>query len=812
MSIKRVATYAFSIGLAVILVLAAAVFFWLQTTLPDYEKTVRSENIGNDITIIRDSNGVPHIEAETFVDAAFAMGYVQAQDRLWQMEMMRRAVQGRTAEVFGEDLLSTDIAYRVHSALPRVAQKTLPRIDPDTQLIFQAFADGVNLAIESGEGTSSPEWALLGVSPNPWTAGDANNFMTINSETATDGERELFLLEVEEALNEDSAELVLRGLPETFPTLYRDFRPALGESPQDPSTKGMPDAADRGGTNFFIVGPSKSMTGKPILAVDPHLPTHAPAPVYPLTITLPDDFIAGAAWVGTPSIPFGQNRSIAWGMTHLYADTLDYVIEKVDPQNPENYLTVDGSRPFELEEVSIPVKGGPDRKITIRSTHNGIVVSDPIPGEDTEAGGELSDDFSIVEEIYGPGHVVARRHVAVEVGQTTIQATVKMSRAHSWEEFRAALRDYEWTNNVAFADTEGNIGVQMSARLPDRKIVNGWNGQRLARGWLGEGEWNGYISFDELPVIFNPEQGWVADSNSRAADASVPFRVSDNYSSPWRVMRAYEMLEGDELHNVSSIADVQTDIHSAQAKYLLERLLNIPMRTDRAKDAMALLGDWDFEMSADRSEPLLYSAIELALQQEIVNPNAGPAASIYPNAFRLANALEDESPWCDFGATGERESCADAVNSAVEIALDALEREHGSDMSAWRWRDEHKAQFPAFFSWDYVPFLDELTQTEVTTSGGDNTLNQAAGRRDTAPDDLMSNMEFYQRSGATYRLIADLSDPERSIMSFAPGISGNAYSEFWSNMAQSWAAGEYAKLASAADGELLTTRILSEDR
>lgn len=804
---KRIAIYSLGVAIALVLLLTIALFLWLQSTLPDYEKTLRSGKVEREITIVRDSNGVPHIEAASFRDAAFAMGYVQAQDRLWQMEMMRRAVAGRTAEVFGEDLLSTDIAYRVHSALPRVAEKTLRRIDPEIQTIFQAFADGVNLAIDSGEATSSPEWGLLGVQPEPWTAGDSNNFMTINSETATDGERELFLLEVEKALSESSAELLLRELPEDFPTLYRDFRPAPEADTQAADAKGMPDAEDRGGTNFFVVGPSKSTTGKPILAVDPHLPTHAPAPVYPLTITLPDDFIAGAAWVGSPSIAFGQNNRIAWGMTHLYADTFDYVIEKVDPENPDNYLAVDGSLPFETEEISIPVKGSEDRTITIRSTRNGIVVSDPVLEDDGQSGGGLSEDFSIIEDVFGPGYVVVRNHVAVEVGQTTMQSIVRMSRAHSWDEFRDALRDYEWTNNVAFADIEGNIGVQMAARLPDRNVVNGWNGQRLAKGWLGEGKWNGYIPFDDLPFIFNPEQGWVADSNSRAADASIPFRVSDNYSSPWRVVRSYEMLEGDKAHDLSSITDVQTDIHSAQAKYVLERLLKFPMRTDRAKAAMALLGDWDYEMSPDRAEPLIYSTIELALQQEIVNANAGPGAGTYPNAFAISNAIEGETDWCDKAETPEQESCADTVNAAIEMALDALEREHGTDMDAWRWRDEHKAQFPAFFSWSYVPVLDDLTKTEIVSPGGDNTLNQAAGRRSAPPDDLLSNLEFYQRSGATYRLVADLSDPENSIMSFAPGISGNAYSTFWNNMAERWAAGEYVKLVGAAEGEVQTTRI-----
>ncbi|MEM7661546.1 MAG: penicillin acylase family protein [Pseudomonadota bacterium] len=792
---------------AVLVLLSAGLFFWLQSTLPDYEKTLRSENLGHDVTIVRDEHGVPHITATTFEDAAFAMGYVQAQDRLWQMEMMRRAVNGRTAEVMGKDLLSTDLAYRVHSALPKVAAKTIPRIDPDIQMIFQAFADGVNLAIETGEATSSPEWSLLGVPTEPWTASDSNNFMTINSETATDGGNELFLMEIQNELSETSAKLVLRELPPEFPTLYRDFRPEPEETSEEASPVGVPEAEKTDGTNFFVVGPTRTNTGMPILAVDPHLPTHAPAPVYPLTITLPDDFIAGAAWVGSPSIPFGQNSHIAWGMTHLYADTFDYIVERIDPEKPDNYLTTDGSVPFEIEEVSIPVKDAADEIITIRSTHNGIVVSDPIGDNVSPDSIGLSEEFALIEEKFGPGHVVVRKHVAVEVGQTTMQSIVKMSRAHSWDEFRDALRDYEWTNNVVFADIEGNIGVQMAARLPDRKKVNDWDGQRLARGWLGEGEWAGYIPFDDLPYIFNPDNGWIADSNSRAADASIPFRVSDNYSPPWRVVRSYEMLEAEDQHDMSSIASIQTDTQSAQAEYLLQRLSKFPMRTDRARSALELLAAWDYEMSPEQAEPLIYSTIELALQQEIVNPNAGPAAGTYPNVFRIANALENESDWCDRASTDETETCADIVNIAVELALDALEREHGSNMENWAWKDEHVAEFPAFFSWSYVPVLDDLTRTRIITPGGDNTLNQAAADRSSRPDDMLSELEFIQGSGGTYRLVADLSSPKNSIMSFAPGISGNAYSQYWDNMAESWAAKQYVPLLPTSDTAGQTTTI-----
>lgn len=781
---------------------------WLQSTLPDYTRTLKSDALGAPVKISRDRYGVPHIEAKSFRDAAFAMGYAQAQDRFWQMQTMRRAVQGRTAEIFGEALIPTDIAYRVHASLPDVAAKSAGRIDPETQKIFQAFADGVNFAIEKGEATSSPEWDLLGIKPEPWTMSDSNNFMTIISETATDGERELLVETVAKANSPRLESLLFDPIPETFPTLYRDFQtPSANETETPVVPSGSGDSENPAGTNFFAFAPSKTTTGQAILAVDPHLPTHAPSMLYPVSIELPDDFIAGAAWVGSPSVAFGQNKSIAWGLTHLYADTFDYIVERIDPENPQNYLTPEGSKPFAIDEIIIPVKGGEDRRIVRRRTQNGVIVSDPIANAQGEYKEGMSEKYKIVEETFGPGHVVARRQLAVEEGQTTMQAYVKVSRAHSWDEFRDALRDYEWTNNFVFADTKGNIGVQMAARLPQRRKVNGWDGQRLARGWLGEGQWEGYIPFDDLPNIFNPPQGWVADANSRTVDDTIPFRVTDNFAPPWRVVRAYEMIDEKDQHDLESVSDIQLDPYTAQGAWLVERLSKFEMTSERNQEAIAILTQWDFKMLVDRPEPLLYAAIELALQQRLINIHGNAAASRTPNTIRISRALSNESKWCDHPQTDQLETCAQAVNEAFDMAITAVSAEYGADISKWKWGDKHRAEFPAQYAWANVPLLDGLTRTQVPTPGGDNTLNSAAGGRpDASFDDLLSNLQFIQGHGATYRLIADLGDPKRSLMSFAPGMSGNAASKHWDDMARPWAAGKYLNLLpSKADQKTVTT-------
>ncbi|MEM9316014.1 MAG: penicillin acylase family protein [Pseudomonadota bacterium] len=783
------------------------------------------------MSISRDARGVPHIKASSFLDAAFAIGYVQAQDRFWQMDTLRRTVRGENAAVFGANLVELDLKYRVRAALPTVAKKSAERIDEESREIFQAYADGVNLAIRSGEATRSPEWDLLGVDPEPWTAADVTTFMTVISETATDGERELLMAELEQAESKALTELLTHPLPSEFPTLYRDFGAANYPRRNFPDSADSPDSdpietavapglasfqtvtqRSRNATNFFVLAASKTTTGGPILAVDPHLPTHAPGFLYPLSISLPNNEIAGAAWIGSPSISFGQNSHIAWGMTHLVADTADYIVEKIDPADPTRYLTPEGSRPFEYRAIEVDVKDAKPQRFQVRQTQNGVVVSDRLELLPSSAEGQpsvtLSEEFSILEEVFGPGHVVVRRQVGVAEGHTTMQALVGVSRAKSWDQFRQALRAYEWTNNFVYADTEGNIGVQMAARLPRREIVNGWNGQRLARGWLGEGRWSGYVAFDELPYVVNPSQGWIADSNCRAVEDVLPYRVTSEFSSPWRVLRSYEVLESSNRLTLDDVAALQTDALSTQARALLQRVNQHRSKDPNAKLALALLRDWDLQMTPESSEALLYGVFEVALQQRLINVHKHLGMDSRPNVLALLHILDQSTGWCDHPGTDSAEDCSDAVEDALNFAWTVLEETFGSDSARWRWGDVHGHRFSAIYSLENIPALRDFGADWIESPGGNGTLNVAATSRETMdPNAPLDPIRFTSEHGATYRLVADLADRGNSRMAFAPGISGNPFSKHWNDASPDWAMGLYQLLFPDASDEQRITRI-----
>lgn len=800
---------------------AVAIFVWLEGTLPDYERALFSDDLGAPVTITRDAFGIPHIEAQSFDDAAFALGYAQAQDRLWQMEIMRRAVLGRTAEVMGEAFLPIDVNYRIRFSSAEVWRKSYERLSPDMKRTFAAFAAGVNLAIEEGQGARSPEWAVLGIEPEPWSAADVNNLMTLVMDLATGGGHELDIALHSTIFSDDELDLLYEPLADCFPTTYEDINPgepallkSVGDcvSAENASIGVSDPALGNFGTNLFVVAPALTSTGAPILAVDPHLPAQAPGAVYPVVIELPEDVIAGGAWIGSPAVAFGHNSRIAWGMTHLYVDTTDYVVEKINPDNADEYMTPDGPKPFTIREETFLIKNKPSRTVRVRETRNGVVVSDAHLYEDADAAefsGALAPKFSVIADIYGPGHVVAMKQAVATDGQLTLQSTVRASRAHNWEEFRTALQDYESTNNLVYADVDGNIGLQMAAKIPLRRQVNGWNGQRLARGWLGEGEWDGYVSFNELASVYNPPKGWIADSNSRAVGSAFPHRVADFYSPPWRIMRSSELVAAQSDHDVESIARIQMDVYSVKADWLLDRLARFKMTSERARDAMRLLQQWDRTMDKDRPEPLLYAAFELALQQRLVNARHESVAGTNANVLLLARIVEREHPWCDDPDTPTAESCAAAVNDALDAAIDWVSRTHGDDMKKWRWGAVHVAEFPAFYSWNGVPVLGGLTKVSVPVGGSDATLSAAASARpaETADDLLAGDIDFKVDHVAPFRMVADLSDFSNSRYTFAPGVSGNSYSPHWDDLTVSWAAGEPFQLYGRSNDKARVTEI-----
>ena len=800
-----------------LVLIGLALWLWLLSTLPNYERDLVATGLGAPTVIKRDSYGIPHITAETYRDAAFALGYAQAQDRMWQLELLRRAATGRTAEVMGRPLLSFDIRARIRLQSAAMHQASYAGFSDPMRHVADAFASGVNLAIKEGQAARSPEWALLGHTPAPWTGADVMSLTIAARDIASTVQQELIFENRKQALTDAEFQMVHEPLPACFPTSYEDgaasppatpftratCKALLAHETGEGSGEGVgtsdPNVPDFG-TNLFVAGRDATATGKAVLAVDPHLPAQAPGVIYPVSISLPDRMFAGGAWIGTPVIVFGHNDRIAWGMTHLYVDAADYVVERIHPANPDAYLTPDGPQPFEWHTETFDVKDGAPVTVRYRTSRNGIIVSDPwlsAPDDQTTTD-TLAPDFKIIEQVYGPGHVVALKQPDATAGNRSLEALFRLSQSRSWDEAGTALSLYDLNNNFVYADVDGNIGLQMGARVPIREETDQWHGQRPARGWLGEGVWTGFAPYSALPSLYNPPKGWLADANSRAVLHDFPHRLADVYSPPWRALRASARVGARRDHTVESFKDIQLDFYSTKADWLLDHVADMELADERSKDAMAKLLAWDRVMAADRSEPLLYSVFAWALQHRLINRRYPELASKRADVLLLGKLIARDHEWCDDPATDPVEDCTDAVGAAMDMALDRIIEQFGPDPAEWRWGAARRIVFPALYSWDTVPPLRDWINPGLPYGGSEATLNRAASPRSNVSDkDILSELKHEVQSVAPFRMVIDLSDLKASTYSAAPGLSVNAVSRHWDDLLLPWSLGSGFKLHGA---------------
>jgi penicillin amidase len=784
----------FGTALLTLAAVAGAWLYWVSQAQADYERLVDAPGLSGPLEIYRDAYGVPHIFAQTQRDALFALGYVQGQDRGWQMEFLRRAVDGRMSEIAGAALIDLDREF-LASGAARLADASLALYRPETIDAIEAFAAGVNLAIEQGQYQASPEFRAFGVSPAPWTPREvgALTYLIGASVDQVSGEA-LWRKRLVDDLGERRADLLAQDFDADWPTLFRDIgvldeaaaratvaleAAGLPVGQRTPGASKPPDSAGKG-TNFFLLGPEKSTTGAPILAVDPHLELDAPSLFYPVSITLPNQVIRGAAWVTSPAVHFGHNSSIAWGMTAMAVDNAHFLVERIDPKDPGAYLRPEGSRRFEVEMREIAVRWRSDPvRMRLRYTEAGRVVSDFDPKLKT-----LADAF-------GPGHVIVRKSATLLNGQFYLESGLRVQFADDWVSFRAAFERHGNPNTVAYADSAGNIGVLTAAHTPIRRAPETWG--TIPRAWLGEGEWAGVAPYEAMPYAYNPARAFVADSNARLVPGDFPLFLTARASSPYRIARSEAVLSAPRRFSVEDVATLQQDSYSTRADIVLGAALPL---LARANGAMAVwterLRGWDRRMDKNRPEPLVYTAFEHALHRRLIGEKISDReyGDGRGDPITLARLLRSEEAafWCDGIATPTVETCEDAVAEAFGAGLAELSRAYGRDHSRWRWGDAHKARFANRYFLDFLPFVSDWAARSTEISSDPGTLNVGGWSGG-------KGAKYNQNSGAVWRQIIDLSNLDNSRFQIAPGVSGNPASPFYDSTFEAWSAGEYVSLA-----------------
>lgn len=786
--LKRIALGLLS--LVAVLVLTAVWLTW--RSLPVHDGIVDLAGPQQQITIERDEHGIPTITAASEDDAYFALGYVHAQDRLFQMEFMRRLGAGRLAEVVGKSALVSDRFMRT-LGLYRHATANFDTLDGTTQRILERYADGVNAWLEGRSRPLPVEFQLLMFEPEPWTPADSLVWQKLMSlSLAGNWREELLRVELLQSLTpERVAQLWPAADPNTATTVTAtlqnvpaDIAHSLGKTIDEIAPPTL-------ASNVWALDGQHTASGKPLLASDPHLGFQAPIVWYLARLEWPGHVRVGATTPGVPLFLIGHNSHLAWGITTTHADLQDLFIERLTGDG--RYVTPDGPADFSVRSEIMNVRFGDPESITIRETRHGPVVSDLAQ---FNMDGKKQDT------------VLALAATMLRDDDVTASGIDRLTRARTVDEARAALALFEGPQqNFVYADVDGGIGYTAAAKVPLR---GRGDGTVPVPGDTGEYDWTGWVPYDELPHSLKPETGRLVNANNRPMPLDYPHLIAASFPEGYRAMRIDERL--DEINGRPATADdmvsIQIDSRSAMARDLLPLLTEIAApQTEDGQTALALLSHWDGTMDRNRPEPLIFLSWMEEIKSALLSDDLGETyGSFWGGRIRLIKSvLTDQPQWCDDSTSQAMEGCGAVVSMALDDAMTWLaERPETKDLNPheWRWGLFHKARF-AHSIFGFIPGLSALTTTEIETDGSDHTVNRGGFRS------VRGRAPFRHGHGAGLRAVFDLADLDESLFVIALGQSGHPASDTFNDLTPIWRDGGMLKIAAKASRQAIHTQVLA---
>jgi len=788
-------------GLFVLAVAALVISYWfLSRSLIDYDEDFTLSGLTAPVEIVRNNDSVPHIFGQTDEDVFFALGFVHAQDRLWQMTMLRRTAQGRLSELFGPATLGVDELIR-RLDLYTLALDSVKVQDAATLAALQAYSAGVNAWIEEvnagARGRGAPEFWLFEPEIAAWAPADSIAIIKLMSlQLASHVQDEVLrarlslLLPADrlaDILPEDPTEGVA-ALPDyaaLVPGVAPDTRPldfALGPfSPVAPP--GM-----AGASNAWAATPARSAAGGALLAGDPHLGFTAPSIWYLARLELSTGGIIGGTIPGVPAIMVGRTENMGWALTTAYLDDQDLVIEKLNPDNPEEYALPDGTwAKFDSRQTIVTVKDAPPVTLTLRWSRNGPV---------------LSPKLWEVGTVTPPGHVAALSWTALSPADTSMTAAMRLMRAATVADAIEAGRLYVApAQNLMLAGPDG-IALQVIGAMPERDPSHPSQGRLPSPGWNPAAGFKGLFAYAENPVFRNPASGLLGNTNNKTVDRPFPRHVSFSWGDTQRIQRWLTLMKSREVHTRESFIEAQTDTVNPTARLLLPLIgadlwftgEAAPEGTPEAfrQRALELLADWNGEMNEHLPEPLIAEAWLRTLMDRLIRDELGPMADSFthPDPVFMERVFRDTdgaAAWCDVIQSAAVESCTDIARIALDEALLRLSETRGSNIESWRWGDAHQAAQDHPVLGD-VPFLRWFVNIRQSTSGGDDTLLR--GR--TAGTGVNPYLNVH---GAGYRGVYDFADPDSSVFIISTGQSGHPLSRHYDDLGELWRRSEYIPMS-----------------
>jgi penicillin amidase len=720
---------------------------------------VLSAPLSGKVEILRDRAGVPHVYATSTGDVYFGLGFAMAQDRLWQMDRLRRRALGRQAEILGESYVQSDLTHHA-VGIPAIAEREVGRTDESTRTILESFVAGVNRHIEACGRDLPIEFELLEYEPEPFTVRDTiailrGEWWSLNGRLSTLTIAEaarLLPVELRAAyLEPESADN--RILPPGSP--YPVARPSVHAA-----SDMLAGTSDGTGSNNWAVAGTHTASGHALLCGDPHQPFWLPSSWYEYALHGPQDDAAGAGHPGVPGLWWGLNGAIAWSITNNAASTRDLYLEQIHPSDPDLYRDGDTWRRFDERTVEVRVRGTrtPVRHVQ-RATVRGPIVNHVLPALEPEGEPPLALRW------------VGQEHL------DDVRAAIAIGRARDWDSFREALRDWAVAVfNFVYADDSGLVGYQCAGRVPLRgRVVRGYRDAHEPAD-----QWRGYIPFEALPHVLDPAQGYVASANERAAPDDYPYPLYGSWGGGHRSERLRQALEDTpQLDRDQSIA-LQNDVKSCRAERLCPPLVRwLAEATD--PDVVQLrqvLSAWDYRYTTDTAAPTLFETFMEVWQDRVARERfpADLVPLVRGQSGAAARLIErGDLAWFDGDLRRELEA-------AARTAMDQVRARHGTDPAGWQWGRVHHAHWRHPLS---TPERDWLDVAPAPVDGGSDTVrNTGAGQP-----------AFAASSGAEYRMVVDFVQPDRLLAVQNIGNSGQPGSPHYADQFAAWLAGEYHVVA-----------------
>lgn len=781
--------------LILVIGISGLAFYWtFYKPLPNYQGDIKIDGISSQVDIYWDEFGVPHIFATNEADLYFALGYVHAQDRLWQMTLSQIAAEGRFAEFFGTELVELDKYQRTLGFWRTAESLSLNVLEDKERSVLQAYSKGVNTYVEENSNKLPVEFSLASIKPFEW---NETRSIAISRLMAWDLNMgwwsEVTYGYLKNSLSAEQFSELRLSFPDSLPTTLNSVESAKYSSVLMPMLnqeidrrKILQTEGTHVGSNAWVVDGSMTDSGYPLLAGDPHLGLDMPGKWYEVHLNLNGKNVSGATIAGIPAVIIGQNDQMAWSLTNIMADDTDFFLEIQDPNDRGRYVADslnDSTAVYEefyKKREIIKVKDQDDELLEIRFTKHGPIISDIYPQE------ELTENklISMQWTGYEPSN--------------EMRTLYEINWATNFQGFKDALPHFGSPGqNFMYGDKDGNIAMFSVAKLP----IRSGDPITLRRGWNSEDDWQGYIPFNNLPSVINPEKGWIANANNKLTTDDYPYYLATFWEPPSRIERIEEFLQSKDFFNPDDFAELQNDTYSKFAAQTVPLILET-VKNQQAYNfdrVISYLENWDFRYEKNAAAATIFDTFILKLTENTLKDEFGDA--VYRHFIHHENIpirtitalLEDSSSFFDDLNTLEVESKSDIILRSMQDAILFLSENLGSETIEWRWEKLHKITFsPPLFAQaaedENAPSILKLIVNNMLSSGPHSAVGHGMSVNN---GQYNWDKPFEMVLGASIRRIVDLSDLENIRTVIPTGQSGNPLSKHFGDQTELWLNGDY---------------------